>query len=75
MALSKTHPFHSSDIATAWAGLGDKQKALDWLERAYLEHDPFLVDLAVERTMDSLRAEPRFKALIQRLNPPVVRAL
>jgi serine/threonine protein kinase/Flp pilus assembly protein TadD len=73
MTLAKTHPFHSSDVATAWAGLGDKQKALDWLERAYQEHDPFLIYLGFERTMDSLRSEPRFKALIQQLNLPAER--
>jgi len=41
---------------------------LEWLERAYQEHDPWLIYLSMERTMDSLRQEPRFKALIQRLN-------
>ena len=74
LVLSKSHPFHSSDIATAWAGVGEKQKALDWLESAYQEHDPFVVYLAVERTMDSLRSEPRFKALVQRLNLPLAGA-
>jgi serine/threonine protein kinase/Flp pilus assembly protein TadD len=68
MTLSQTRPVQSSDVATAWAGLGDKQKALDWLERAYQEHDPWLLYFGFEKSMDSLRQEPRFQALLQRLN-------
>jgi len=56
--------------ALLYAHAGEKGRALEWLEKAYEEHEPFLVYLGVDLQWDSLRDNPRFKALLQRLNFP-----
>jgi hypothetical protein len=53
------------DIALLFCGLGDKGKALDWLERAYRERSSLLVFALREPRLASLRSEPRFAALIR----------
>lgn len=54
-------------LASIHARLGETEEALDWLERAYEEHDSTLVWLKVHPRFDALRREPRFEALIARL--------
>ena len=57
------------DIAMIYAGLGESSKALDLLEEAYEEHSVVhLLLLNVEPVFRNLRAEPRFKALLSKLN-------
>ena len=56
-----------SGVAFNYAKLSEKSRALDWLERAYREHDHDLVYLEVDPVWDSLRAEPRFQALLKRM--------
>jgi DNA-binding winged helix-turn-helix (wHTH) protein/TolB-like protein/Tfp pilus assembly protein PilF len=55
------------NIAVVYQGLGHKDGALRWLERAYDERDPHMVFLRVEPEWDSLRSEPRFADLMKRL--------
>ena len=58
-------PFH---LAMAYVGLGDSDQAFDWLERAYLERDPwFAVALNVEPSFQPLRTDPRFGQLVRRM--------
>ena len=57
------------DIAIIYAGLGESSKALDLLDQAYQEHSiVHLLLLSVEPAFANLRLEPRFKALLKRLN-------
>lgn len=58
------------DVAMFYAGLGDKDKALAWLERAFDEQSPCLVVLKVDPLFDSLRSDPRFQDLVRRMNFP-----
>ena len=48
-------------------GLGNHAAALDWTERAYDERRGWLVYVNVNPIFDSLRKEPRFSALIERM--------
>jgi len=57
-------------FATAYLGLGDKDKALTWIERGYEEHDQSHFFLKVAPILDPLRSEPRFQALVHRMNFP-----
>lgn len=57
----------SSDFAFVTVGLGDRDRAIEWLERAFEERDSHLPHLAVDPRLASLRAEPRFLALLKRL--------
>jgi tetratricopeptide (TPR) repeat protein len=52
------------DVALIYSGLGEKDKALDWLERAYRERSSLLVFALREPRLASLRSEPRFASLI-----------
>jgi TolB-like protein len=50
-----------------FAGLGDRDKALDWLEKAFQERADGLTWLNVEPMMDDVRSDPRFQDLIRRI--------
>ena len=54
-------------VSIAYIGLGDKEKALVFLEKAYEEHSSGLTALKVDPTYDPLRREPRFQALVQHI--------
>jgi non-specific serine/threonine protein kinase len=54
--------------ALVWTGLGEKNEALENLEKAYLERESALAFLKVWPLFDSLRVEPRFKALLKKMN-------
>ncbi len=53
--------------AVVAAGLGDRALALDYLERAFARQETDIVFLAAHPCLDSLRGEPRFRALLGRL--------
>jgi serine/threonine protein kinase/Flp pilus assembly protein TadD len=60
----------SSAIAMVYVGMGQKSEALNWLDRAYDEHDFSMVFLGVAPWFKSLRGEPRFDRLLQRMQLP-----
>jgi len=55
------------DLAVVHLALGEKEAALQWLQRAYDEHDWGLVVLAVEPRLDPLRSDPRFQGLLHKV--------
>jgi TolB-like protein/DNA-binding winged helix-turn-helix (wHTH) protein len=58
-------------IATVYAGLGSKDKALEYLEKAFQERSSDLsYFLRADLRMDSLRSDPRFQDLMHRMNFP-----
>jgi len=65
-ARAQTKPAAPLDFAYTYARLGDEEHALEWLERAYDERDPWLY-LKAEPVLDGLRAEPRFKDLLRHM--------
>jgi tetratricopeptide (TPR) repeat protein len=61
----QTSPYY---IATIHAGLGDKDEAFAWLEKAYREHSrPLVTGIKVNPAWDGLRSDPRFENLLQRM--------
>jgi len=59
------------NVAVIYAGLGDKDKAFEWLERAYADRAYYLpVYLITDARMDSLHNDPRFTDLVKRMNLP-----
>src|SRR6266446_2721251 len=54
-------------VAEGYMRLGQREKALEWLEKAYEEHDSGLVSIGVEPMFDSIRSEPRFKEIVRRM--------
>jgi TolB-like protein/DNA-binding winged helix-turn-helix (wHTH) protein/Flp pilus assembly protein TadD len=53
-----------------YVGLGEKGKAFEWLEKGFERHSLGLggVDLKVDPVWDPLRSDPRFAALLRRMN-------
>jgi serine/threonine-protein kinase len=56
------------NIALVYNGLGEEQKALDYLEKGFAERDGRMIFLAVEPMWNNLRGEPRFTDLLRRMN-------
>lgn len=63
------------NIAMIYAGLGDKENALLWLEKGFEMRDVRLVFLLVDPRWDGLRQEPRFQNLSRRLNLPAAASI
>lgn len=64
--LSKKGYVAAAFYANIYAALGEKEQALDWLEKAYEYRDPILTGLRYEPTWDALRSEPRFIELLRK---------
>jgi serine/threonine protein kinase/tetratricopeptide (TPR) repeat protein len=55
------------NMALVYLGLGDRERAMDYLEKAYASDSQWLGWLKNDKTFASLRSEPRFAALLKRL--------
>jgi serine/threonine-protein kinase len=69
-ARSRATVVHAWDIALWYATARDNNDAVTWLERAYTEHDPTMPYLDVHPTLKRLHGDPRFRALLKRMNLP-----
>jgi len=56
------------NLAMVWLGLGDNKRTLDELERALAADSQMMPWLGRDAIFDPLRSEPRFVALMKRLN-------
>jgi serine/threonine-protein kinase len=54
-------------IAAMYSDLGENDEAFEWLTRAYNEHDAWLVFLKVDPIWQTLRADPRYIALLKKM--------
>jgi TolB-like protein/DNA-binding winged helix-turn-helix (wHTH) protein/Tfp pilus assembly protein PilF len=68
--LSSTRYVPAYSFALVYAGLGDRARALDALEKACGERSDYMPYLGLEPMLDALRAERRFTALVQRVGLP-----
>ena len=55
------------NIARIYEGLGQKDQAFAWLEKAYAERDSNITNLKVDPEFDSLHSDPRFTDLLRRI--------
>jgi hypothetical protein len=65
--LAKRQYVSSTEFADIYLGLGEKEKALDWLEKSYQDQESACWYLTVDPIYDSVRKEPRFQALVQKV--------
>ncbi len=63
----------SSCFALIHAGLGEHSRALDWLERGFELKELPMTAIGAHPAYDSLRAEPRFQAILRKMDLPVLR--
>jgi TolB-like protein/Tfp pilus assembly protein PilF len=54
-------------IAAVYAWRGEKDRAFEWLERAYDQHDVGMPRLRFDPTLASLHDDPRFAALVKKM--------
>ena len=60
----------AKDVATVYMGLGKREEALNWLQRAADLRSGWMIYLAIDPTFKPLHAEPRFQALLRRIGLP-----
>ena len=65
--MAKRQYVSSTAFADIHLGLGEKQKALDWLEKSYQDQESACWYLKVDPIYDRVRNEPRFQALVQKV--------
>jgi TolB-like protein/tRNA A-37 threonylcarbamoyl transferase component Bud32/Tfp pilus assembly protein PilF len=69
-AQSKLRHIPAIRIARMFAHAGDKDSAMEWLERAYQARESPLIRSAVFWDWDDLRSDSRFQDLLRRMNLP-----
>ena len=57
-------------IAVVYSGLGDNNRAFEFLDKAYREQASMLVYLNIDPRFENLRTDARFRALVQRIGLP-----
>jgi DNA-binding winged helix-turn-helix (wHTH) protein/TolB-like protein/tetratricopeptide (TPR) repeat protein len=70
VALSRERYVSAYDIASIYAALGDNDQTLVWLERAFDDRSTLIGWLPWDEIFDGLRSDPRYVALVARLNVP-----
>ena len=63
----KEHRMGTTAIACAYASLGDKERAFEWLEKAYSEHSGYLRTVSSDFAFEEMHSEPRFLAFVRKL--------
>ena len=62
-------------LAGIHIGLGEDDRAIEYLEKSYEEHSHWLIYLHLDPSMDSLRSNPRFQDLSGRVGLPLQHAI
>jgi hypothetical protein len=73
-AIAKASQSAAYQIAEAYAGRGEPDQAFECLERAYRQRDGGLTGLRRDPLLISLHTDPRYKALLRKINLPGVAA-
>lgn len=53
-----------------YVGLGEKDEAFAWFEKAYEERASWLVWFKTDPMLDALRSDPRYRDLLRRIGFP-----
>jgi serine/threonine protein kinase/TolB-like protein len=75
LALSKQQYVDPYHIASGYAAIGDKEKAFEWLEKAFEQRGLDLLLVRIDPSYDKMRSDPRYKQLLMRINLPPERKL
>jgi hypothetical protein len=68
--IAKHRHVPALDRVYVYAGLGDIDRAFQWLDRAYQERAGLLIHIKVEPLLDPLRFDPRYADLLRRMGLP-----
>lgn len=70
MSIAQTRPVHPVYLAAGWGALNEMDLAFAGLEKAFRERSGALLFLRVNPMLDSLRSDPRYNTLVQRIGFP-----
>jgi hypothetical protein len=68
--LAKQKYVSPFEFARLYAKLSEKDKAFEWLEKAYKERSPQIIFIRVMDDFKNLRSDPRFSDLVKRIGLP-----
>jgi TolB-like protein/DNA-binding winged helix-turn-helix (wHTH) protein len=68
--IEKLHSSAAFSIASVYAFRNQHNEAFQWLDRAYAQHDTGLITTKVEPLLNNLHGDPRYTALLKKLNFP-----
>ena len=68
--LIAKYPRYTYNVADVYAYRNEGDEAFRWLERAYAAHSSGLIGMKVDPFLKNLRQDPRFAALLKKLNLP-----
>ena len=69
--LAKQKYVSSYFLGGIYVGLGEPDRAMEHLEKAYEDHSHWLLYLHLDPAMDALRSNPRFQDLLHRMGLPL----
>jgi TolB-like protein/Tfp pilus assembly protein PilF len=55
------------NVARVYGAINDRQRTLEWLERAFQEHNPDLIELTREPSFQGLWSDAKFRELAKRI--------
>ena len=58
-------------LAQVYSRRGENGRAIEWLERAYSQRDPGLLNLKEDPLLSNLRGDPRYTALLKKMKLPL----
>ena len=66
--IEKYHGTSAIQIAQVYAYRGERAKAFEWLDRSIEQRDPGIVNVMTDPLFASLHGDPRFKAVLHKMN-------
>ena len=63
--------FGAYNVAQAYAFCGEVDRAFQWLQKAYVQHDGGMFLVMVDPLLKNLKPDPRYKDLLKKMNLPV----
>jgi len=68
LQLGKKRYVDPAEIAFDYAAIGEKDQAFAWFDKAFAEKSDFIVWIKVNPLADGLRSDPRYAALLKKMN-------
>jgi serine/threonine-protein kinase len=66
--LAKQGNISPYNFAIIYTGLGDRERAFEWLEKGYEQRTPYIYRIKIRPMFDSLRSDPRYAELLLKMN-------
>ena len=67
LQYNQREPVDAGLFVWAYLGMSKKERALEWLEKAYSEHSNCVIGMKVDPLFDPLRGDARFQDLLRRI--------